>query len=200
MRRIIACALALGCMIAMLGGCGKNTGRQTAVPLESLPDTYSLQNAESDNCVVYENISITHGQDVWDAFVKASHAGKAGTVRLAFYYTLLDKSHYSAKLYSDIKNDYPVLYIKDLSFDGKKYTIEEMDTDTGKKVSKEYTYLMRYEGTPSSKTAIFSDYVYYVLVNDNTVTWDDLEHGLFSSRSGDAIDFSQVYTKVTYKE
>mgnify|MGYP000918393669 CR=1 FL=1 len=58
---------------------------------------------------------------------------------------------------------------------------------------------MKYEGRPSSETAVFSEYTYYVLVNDNTVSWDDIEHGMLSSRLGDWIDHFKVYSDLIMK-
>ncbi|KNY30305.1 hypothetical protein Bccel_5585 [Pseudobacteroides cellulosolvens ATCC 35603 = DSM 2933] len=162
-----------------------------------LPADYTLEDAKSGNCVVFENGDITHGQSTWDDFITATDDSKPSIVRLAYYYTLGDPSKYSKDLYQEIKDDYPVLYITDLTFDGKKYIIKGIED--GKLISKEYKYLMKYEGQPKSPTAIFSEYTYYVLVNDNTVTWDDIEHGISSSQFGDYIDHYQVYSDLVLK-
>ena len=84
-----------------------------------------------------------------------------------------------------------------MSFDGKKYIIESVED--GKRFSKEYQYLVKYEGRPNSATATFSKYTYYVLVDDNTVTWDDIEHGMFSSQSGYWIEPYRVYLDLVFK-
>lgn len=197
MKRSIALTLALGCILFILAGCGQKDAVKTVVPLALLPAAYSLQNAKSDHCVVFEDLDITDGQSEWDAFVKSARAGKTAAVRLAFYYTLLDKIHYSQELYDEIKNDYPILNIQDLYFDGTKYTLKWIEDS--EHISKEYSYLVKYEGKPTSKSATFSDYVYYVLVNDDSVTWDELEFGLASSQLGDYIDFYKVYSDLTFK-
>lgn len=176
-------------IILLLTACSKND--QVKVSLKQLPDDYSLEDAKSDNCVVFENIDITSGQSTWDDFIKNTKKGKPSTVRLAYYYTLDDPSRYAKELYEEIKDDYPMLFMKDLRFDGEKYIIEGYEE--GQLISKEYTYLVKYEGQPKSTTALFSDYTYYVLVNDNTVTWEDIEHGMLSSKLGDGIDHYQVY-------
>ena len=59
--------------------------------------------------------------------------------------------------------------------------------------------MVKYTGEPSSASAVFSDYTYYVLVNDDTVTWEQIEHGMFSSRFGDWIDHQTVYRELIYK-
>lgn len=165
--------------------------------LIQLPENYNLDDAKSENCVVFEDGDITYGQSSWDDFITATDNGKPSTVTLAFYYTLGEPSRYSEEYYEEIKDDYPVFYIKDLSFDGKKYNIEGFED--GKLISKEYKYLLKYEGRPNSATAIFSKYTYYVLVDDNTVTWSAIEHGMVSSKSGDWIDHSTVYSDLVYK-
>lgn len=191
MRKSVILMLTL---IFLLTSCSKNVPN---APLVQLTDDYNLDEAKSDNCVVFEDGDVTYGQYVWKKFIKLINNGKSSTVRLAFYYTLGDPSHYSEELYEEIKGDYPVLNMNDLSFDGNKYTIEGFDD--GKLVSKEYKYLVKYEGRPKSATAIFSEYTYYVLVNDNTVTWDDIEHGMVSSRFGDSIDHYSVYSDLVFK-
>ncbi len=181
-------------LIFLLTACSQNV---TRVSLKQLSDNYSLDDAKSDNCVVFEDGDITYGQAVWDSFIKKTGNGKSTTVRLGFYYTLGDPSHYSEEYYEEIKDDYPVLYINDLSFDGKKYKIESIED--GQLISKEYKYLLKYNGQPSSVSALFSEYTYYVLVNDNTVTWDDIEHGMISSQFGDFIDHYRVYSDLEMK-
>ncbi|SCY55964.1 hypothetical protein [Alkaliphilus peptidifermentans] len=192
MRRTVIILLLL---VFLVTACSKNEVAKDS--LNQLPDSYSLDDAKSDNCVVFENGDITNGQSVWNDFIVATENGKPSTVRLAFYYTLGDSSQYSEELYEEIKDDYPVLFIKDLSFDGKKYIIEGFEE--GQLLSKEYNYLMKYEGRPKSATAIFSKYTYYVLVDDNTVTWDDIEHGRLSSQFGDWIDHYMVYSDLVFK-
>ncbi|MDO0826045.1 hypothetical protein [Desulfosporosinus nitroreducens] len=191
MRKSVIVLLVL---IFLLTACSKNAAN---VSLIQLPDNYNLDDAKSDNCVVFEDGDITYGQSAWDDFITATDNGKSSIVRLAFYYTLGEPSQYSEEYYEEIRDEYPVLYIKDLSFDGKKYIIEGVED--GKLISKEYKYLVKYEGRPNSTTAIFSEYTYYVLVDDNTVTWGDIEHGMLSSQSGDWIDHSIVYSDLVFK-
>lgn len=191
MKKLIIILLTL---IFILTACSHNATRDS---LKQLSDNYSLDDAKSDNCVIFEDGDITNGQSEWDSFIKKTGNGKSATVRLGFYYTLGDPSHYSEEYYEEIKDDYPVLYINDLSFDGKKYIIESIEDDH--LISKDYKYLIKYDGQPSSVSALFSKYTYYVLVNDNTITWDDIEHGMLSSQSGDFIDHYLVYSDLEMK-
>lgn len=181
-------------IICVLTAC-ENTPEM--LPYDQLPKDYTLEDAKEDGCVVYEDLDITSGQDFWDRFVKDTENGKNSTVRIAFYYTLGDPSHYSKEYYEEIKDDYPVLYIMDLSYDGEKYTL--LRTEEGKDYTDEYRYLVKYAGEPNSRSAAFSEYTYYVLVNDDTLTWQDIENGMVSSQFGAWIDHYIVYSDLTYK-
>ena len=192
MKKSIFIILAL---LFLLTACSKED--EARVSLNQIPDDYSLEAAKSDRCVVFEDGDITFGQSEWNSFIKNTAKDKSSTVRLGFYYTLGDPSRYSKELYEEIKDDYPVLFISDLSYDGKEYIIESIEDD--QLISKEYKYLMKYKGKPRSASALYSEYTYYVLVNDNTVTWEDLEHGIISSYSGDYIAYHLVYSDLVMK-
>jgi hypothetical protein len=164
-------------------------------PYNEIPDNYSLDDAKNDNLVVYENGNITAGQSVWDNFVAQTKKDNPCFVRLAFYYTLGDPERYSPEHYEEIKDDYPVLYIQDLKFDGKNYNLYFVED--GHEYSFTYKYMKKIEGKPSSSTAVYSDYIYYVLLNDDTVTaWEQIERSIFSSYSGDFIDYKKVYSYI----
>ena len=176
----------------ILAGCA--SARLPQQPsLESLPVDYSLEQAKADGCVVFENIRVTSGQEIWDTFLKEVDTGHAATVRLGFYYTL-DPAQCDPAYYESVKDQYPVLYIEELAFDGTRYTIRCLED--GQVRERTYQYLMKYEGEPESPNASYSSYTRYVLTNDQTVTWRDIEYGMFSSHFGDAIDHHLVYSNL----
>lgn len=177
-----------------VSGCAE--GNQTE--LRKLPKDYSLEDAQKDGCVVFEDLDITSGQSTWDDFIAATEKKEAASVRLAYYYTLGDKSKYAPEYYEEIKDDYPVLYIEELRYDGESYILEEKEDE--QVISSEYQYLVKYEGKPGSLQATFTDYVYYVLVNDPNVTWDELEKGMLSSNLSDHIDHRLVYSDLKFRE
>ena len=186
MRTLAALLCAL-----LLAGCGQQK-TEVLPSLEELPADYSLEQAREDGCVVHENGDIASGQEAWEDFLKASSAGKAAAVRLADYYTLDDPSRYDPDYYESIKDDYPLLYLSDLSFDGKTYTVSGLED--GERWTYTYSYLKRFEDAAETPGAVYDSYVRYVLVNDDTVTWSQLMHGALSSRFGDYIPFHSVYT------
>ena len=194
MKRVVILLTGLA-MIFVLNACSVTV--KTA--LDKLPDDYSYEDAVADGCVVYKNSDITNGESVWDAFLQAVNAGKKATVRLAFYYTLDDPSRYAPELYEQVKDEYPKLFVNDLIFNGKQFTIDGLEDENGRLLSRTYKYMMKYEGEPASKTALYYAYTYYVLVNDDTLTWDEIEWGMLSSQSGDYIEHYKVYTDLAYK-
>jgi len=191
MRKVIEISSVIVFLLALTGCSFGQTAERT--PLESLPADYSLEQAKEDGCVVQENSIITSGQELWDSFVETVNSGKEVTVRLGFYYNL-DPSRCDLGYYQSVKDDYPVLYIKDLTFDGMGYTI--FGYEGNEEIVKKYHYLKKYEGVAESPSASYDSYVRYVLTNDDTVTWEQITHGLISSRFGDYIDHYTVYTEL----
>ena len=161
-------------------------------PLEQIPGDYTVDQAEADGCVVHANGDIRSGQEQWDGFLKAVDAGQKISVRLADYYELGDPSRYAADYYESIKDEYPKLFLADLTYDGAKYTVRSIED--GEEYVRTYQYLMRYEGEPESKNAAYDSYLRYVLTNDDSVTWEEIFSGVVSSQLGAYIDHYSVYT------
>lgn len=166
-------------------------------PLESLPDDYTLEQAKADGCVTHENGDVTQGREDFDAFYAATQSGESASIRLAFYYTLDDPSAYDEEYYESIKDEYPILFIQDLTYDGNEYTIRWYED--GEEIVETYPYLMKYEGEADSETALYKSYVEYILTNDDTVTREDLLYGLFSSEAEDYIPHMSVCVDMIYE-
>lgn len=163
--------------------------------LKNISQDYTLEDARIDGCVCFDNGNITEGQKIWDEFVNATNTQENATVRLAFYYSL-DEEQCAPEYYESVKDEYPVLYIQELTYKDDSYTIRWFEE--GEEIKKTYKYLMKYEGEPESETALYESYLRYVLTNDNTVTWEQIWRGLASSKLGDAIDHQVVYQKYNY--
>ena len=174
-----------------------NYSQEYPTPLEELPDDYSLEQAKEDGCVTHEDGNVTQGKEIFEAFFRRTASGKAAQVRLADYYTLGDPSGYDPEYYESVKDDYPCLYIQDLSFDGEKYTIRWYED--GEEIIRNYSCLMKYEGPAESRDAIYQSYIRYVLTNDDSVTWQELIYGLTSSQLGDYMDHKSVCTEYIYE-
>lgn len=191
MRHFLTLLLLLG-ILGVLGGCGG----KSPVPLENLPEDYGLEQAKKDGVVLHENGDITSGQEVWEAFAQTASAGKPASVRLGFYHTLDDPSRYAPEYYESVKDDYPLLFILDLAFDGASYTLTGIEN--GERWTKPYACLVRYENDAPER-ASYDRSISYALLNDKdiaedeTMTYERLFGSLFSARLEDHIDFHLVY-------
>jgi len=184
-------------ILLLVTACNNINGVANAyIPYSEIPENYSLNDAKSDNLVVFEDGNITSGQAVWDDFLKITEQGKSYVVRLAFYYTLsgvgITPEH---EQYEELKNDYPRLHIQDLTFDGRIYMLYYVEEKKEYKFS--YKYLKRFVEASPRETVPYRETIRYVLVNDKEVTWEQIISGLFSSRFGDWIDHQTVYIKYT---
>ena len=148
---------------------------------------WDLTKYKNGEYVVFEESECTCGEKLWQKFYTSCQKGKPATVKLFWYYAAYEQQATADNM--------PTMALEELVYDGSKFTI----TSRGNRdevQEKEYKFLKKYTGEPTSKDAIFSSYEYYVLVNDNRVTWEDIEHGMFSSQSGDYIDHAMVFQKI----
>ena len=189
-------SFALLMLLVVLTGCSLNKA-SNYIPYKEIPQEYTLENAIADNLVVFEDGSITSGQSVWNAFIEKTDDKKSCVVRLAYYYTLGDSSRYSPEHYEEIKDNYPVLYIMDLSFDGITFTLYSIED--GEEYIFYYRYLMPFTDDSPPTSATYTKREMYILVNDSEVTWKQIQHGMFSSQFGDYIDHWVVYSEYSYK-
>ena len=181
-------------MMVLLNGCAGKTREQ--VPLPEIPESYSLEDAKKDGCVVHENGDISSGEKAWDSFVEQSSDGKPSSVRIGYYYTLDDSAKYTAEDYERLKKEYPVLLLKDLEFDGEQYTL--LSYEDGSEQKREYSYLKKFEGDAGAD-AVYDSYIQYVLTDEKDATWEQLMKSLYSSKISDFIDFQIVYTDYIYE-
>ena len=71
------------------------------------------------------------------------------------------------------------------------YTLEWKEGN--KAYERNYRYLMHYTGESPTANAAYDTYSRYVLVNDQKVTWEDIQRGMYSSKFGDYIAHDTVY-------
>lgn len=184
----------LALFLSAITGCGQS---DNPMPLEKVPEDYSLEQAKKEGCIVHEDGDITQGKERFEEFYNTTKAGKSDEVRLADYYSPDDPSGYDPESYESVKAGYPRLYIQDLSFDGEQYTIRWYSD--GEEIARNYSCLMKYEGSAESPDAGYKSYTRYVLTNDDEVTWQELVWGMVSSQLGDYIDHMSVCTDYIYE-
>lgn len=198
MKRILYVCITAALLVLSMSGCGKTSTSDEWKDLKYVADHYSLEDAKRDGYVVMEDGSVTFGKDIWQNFVDLSAEKKPCKIRVVHYHTIGDPSRYDPAYYESIKDDYPKMYILELAYNGKTFCVSHYEED--KLYQSQYKFLMRYEGKAETPDAIYTSYVRYVLVNDDKVTWDDIFHGMVSSRLGDHIPHRQIYLDLVYKE
>jgi len=182
MRKLLIMLLGL----SLLCSCGISTNHAfSSESYKEIAHNHILEEVKTDNFVVYEDYNITVGQAIWDEFLEGVEKGNSCEIRLLFYNTMkgqgITPEH---EQYEDIKDDYPLIYIQDLHFDGMNYTLYWVDEE--KEYSREYEFLKKHEDSLAIR---------YFLVHDNSVTWEQVIRSMFSSQSGDFIEWETVYQK-----
>ena len=176
--------------LLLLSSCGVNL---EPLPFEELPEDYSLERAKDDGCLVTEDGAVTSGQEAWEEFLNAAEAGKAASVRLCSYYTLDDPSRYDPDYYESVKDDYPMMFLKDLSYDGERFTT--LSYEEGQRHEETYSFLRRREQTaPSSGVKI----IQYIITDDAESSLEKIGSQLYSSSFSpeDWIPFDIIYQEI----
>ena len=150
----------------------------------------ALEAAQDAGYVIVENGYLTGGNDAWNEFYNKTQEGKHATIYLAHYYTL-DPDRTISTTYEALKQDYPALYIHELSYDGDSFVLR---TESDVKV---YEHLMKYvaSGTPLAGNSEHKQVTHYVLTHDTTHTWEELRGSIASSVFGAAIDHYTICTE-----
>lgn len=142
------------------------------IPLEDLPELYSAEEAMIDGCFVSVDGIARHNQEAFHSFAQNAANGIPGFIRLVNWHYGED-SRWSAM---------------DLSYDGDQFILQgTSDTYT-------FRYLKHFTGQKDRPDADYDSYEYYALLNDNTVTWEDiLDHRV------DPEDHWAIYAEYTYR-
>ena len=150
----------------------------------------ALEAVKEAGYVVEEDCCMTSGQEAWQDFYKATRNGTPASITVAHYYTL-DPDRTAPSTYEAYSQDYPSLYITELSYDGEIFVLR---TESDVRV---YEYLMKYtvSGTPTVSSTEHKNISHYVLTHDNTHTWDQLWCSLTSSAVGTVIDHYTICTE-----
>jgi|GEM_PF-2835466 len=177
-RTIISIAMALLlASIAALSGCAAKAdiNLPSYAAIETLPADYTAEDAAADGCVVVTAYAFDMAnEDIWAEFLLATQQKTPAAVRVV-----------------NLFDDDPMLYIMDLSFDGKRYTA--VDTD-GNECS--FRYMNHYANAPGPLSIASSEFEHYILTDDKTLTLDQLMESLVSSQAS-FIKWSYVYVRRT---
>jgi len=147
-------------------------------PLEELPDTYTLEEATIDKCVMVFDGEIRDNADVWQEFCVQTSKGQSATVRIVHYYHGTDNSP-------------SAMYIFDLTYDGNIYELRWFEE--GKEYIEQYQYLRYFDGLAENENAEYDAYKSYILTNDTKATRQELLLSYASSAYGAAIPHFEVF-------
>ena len=136
----------------------------------------ALEAARAAGYVIEEDGVLTDGQDAWKEFYEKTQRGEQASIHVAHYLTL-DPDRTVATTYEAYKQDYPSLFVDELTYDGEKFILR-----TGSDVTV-YEYLMRYDisGTPLAGNTEHKQVIRYVLTHDLSHTYEELFASLVSS-------------------
>ena len=159
-------------------------------PPQRCSDT-ALADAIEAGYVVMEDGIATHGQEIWQEFYKQTQKGNEVSVTVAQYHTL-NPNQCDSVYYEIFKQDYPCLYVHELRYDGKQFTLS-----IGAEETRTYEYLMKYEDGPNyAFSSVVPQYRYqYVLTHDNRYTYNQLWMSIASSQAGAYIDHYTIYSE-----
>ena len=136
-------------------------------------------------------MTITSGIEEWKEFLSNTCSGKADDIMIAKYYELLDASRYSPEYYEEVKDDYPVMYIFQLSYDRNTYTLSYYEGTQF--YSYEYDYLIERIGQLAPNAAIAEHL--FALANDRELSYHDITWSMLSSQSTAWVDYQLVFTE-----
>jgi hypothetical protein len=134
------------------------------VSLNELPVDYTLEDAKTDGCVVFQDCSLISGEPEWKAFVETTRKGQPTTIRIVACFS------------EDFNTN---LYIEDLLFDGSNYYVLEKDS-----IVEQYKYLNHYPSETADQ---------YILVDIKDISHDQLFRSLASSDINDHIRQKIIY-------
>ena len=203
-KKICVFAMALLYVIGMQGcsksmnDSGADVGEQITFSSEEAFESAlfttdeGLKWCSDQEAVVFEGVRCMSGKEVWNTFYDLVKEGGIASVLCAHYFTL-EGVNMSTATYEAEKDTYPSLSFSLISYDGNEFRIrsrasneETIESDV------KYKYLLHFEGENSSK-AQHKYYDEYYLVNDPSVTREQIRQSVYSSQAEAWIEHSTVY-------
>ena len=167
-----------------------------------------LERVKADGFVVMEDLHVTSGKEVWADFYDKVEQGIPCSVRIAKYYKYDDSKYVSDERRIEM-NDYPMLFLTELIYDGFKLLTRPLHFADKDYVSycivgdespeRTWKYLMHYSVDAPGSASNWTTCERYVLVNDDTRTWKQIEWGSLSSTAGAYVPHDTVYTEYEWK-
>lgn len=176
MKKLIAAVVSVVCSVVLMG-CSEKEAKQPAKDLKEVTENYTLEEAKGDGCLVIEDGDVTSGQKIFDAFVKRTGKGKDDEIRIVSYYT--------EDSYGNTTEEYPMMFVTDVVYENGEYTVQEYEE--GELHTKAYKYLVKDTSNALQQTES-KEMVYYILCDDEEVTWAKIIHVFLSAENVEPID------------
>lgn len=161
-----------------LCACSEMTKTEDDLPdyidFDQLTEGYGVENAADDDCVVFVDSKLISGENVWKAFMTKVEKKQSCCVRIAYYNSA--EGFFS---------------LRDLSYEDSYFCV-----NTSEGLSGEYKYMNHYEIDIKSNDSDYSVMDCYILVNQENVTYDNIEKTLASSFPDGGVDYYTVYLNV----
>lgn len=148
----------------------------------------ALSKAKEAGFTVFEDHRLVAGAERWLDFYEASKRGEFSSVLIASYITEGPEDADG----EPVNRDYPRLYFNELVYDGKYYRLRDKQSDLAETFDQSYTCLNHYVGD-FPEGSEYKSYDYYVLCDQEDVSWKDIEKSMLSSHWGAAIRHEIVY-------
>ena len=192
MKRVVCILLALS-ICTVLGACTGAKQRDNIPLFERVCSAEEgLVLAGEEGYLVFEDAELTSGESLWKEFLRSVESSLPAGIMIAKYYTL-NGVNMSEELYESEKANYPKLYLTEVEYDGSVFKVKTRASNEKTPDSEDtYKFMKHFEGDmPSS--ALYRTYDSYVLVNDDGITMEDIEEGMYSSLSGKWVKHYTVY-------
>lgn len=151
------------------------------IPMEDLPERYSQEQAMIDGCFVQEDGIARYNKERFQEFVANANNGIPGIIRIY-------NCHYGEEFQWSVA---------DLAYDANQYTLTSQYT-IDERNSYSFRYLKHYTGEKAWENAEHDAFEYYILVNDDTLTWQDIHSNILDMGDSQNPPHWTVYSDFTY--
>lgn len=202
-------ALILALLRIRLGGSSTEEQMHTADPRENGVlenwDTLGLSESPeavleslmSENVVIQKDGGILSGRGLWEEFFEKTQKGEPASVLLVHYYTETNV-RMALEYFETEYPKYPQCFLGRLDFDGTlcHYVVRKSDkAEIENDDDVTFRYLKCFTGEMPAQ-AVYDSFRHYVLINDESLTWDQLKGSLYSSSYvGNSAGFRMVVSE-----
>lgn len=150
--------------------------RTGLIPLEELPEKYCAEQAMIDGCFVQTDGVARENKELFQDYAVSTWNKIPGVIRIVNW-------HYGEESRCSVM---------DLEFDGNTYTLTSLEN------TYTFRYLKRYTGEKAWENADHDAFECFVLVNDDSITWQDIQSGKLDMNDHNNPGYWMVYMDYTY--